>query len=58
MHTIELLPPEFAEDDGYLRVQTHLRLLRGGVKYPESSSLDRSDHSLDQPSSQTKFERE
>jgi hypothetical protein len=56
--TIELLPPEFTEDDAYLRVQTQLRLLRDGVKYPESGSLDRAADSLDQPSSQTKFERE
>ena len=34
--TIELLPPEFSEDEEFLRVQTQLRLLRDGVKFPES----------------------
>lgn len=37
--TIELLPPEFSEDEEFLRVQTQLRLLRDGVKFPESKSL-------------------
>lgn len=47
--TIELLPPEFSEDEEFLRVQTQLRLLRDGVKFPESKrmeprvSLDRGD---------------
>ena len=37
--TIELLPPEFSEDEEFIRVQTQLRLLRDGVKFPELKSL-------------------
>ena len=47
--SIELLPPEFEDDEEYLRVQTQLRLLRDGVKFPGTRSLDDPKFSLDPP---------
>ncbi len=45
--TIDLLPEEFTEDEEYLQVQTALRMLRDGAKFPSNESLDQPRGSLD-----------
>lgn len=56
--SIELLPPEFEDDEEYLRVQTQLRLLRDGVKFPGPRSLDEPVKSLDRPTDRARQELE